>query len=136
MRTFSSYTDVTTMRCPGARIAPLNANITQDTLRRLNWLLNTYYNQQLGALTTCTLPQQVPGGWYQSGSTTPAGTYGPITNVDMQAAVWVLTGAHMQTTCIAAADGSKLFVCRQVASLCFSHLAGCTWSMLVLYASM
>jgi hypothetical protein len=95
MRTYSSFADPSTIRCPGARAPPLNPNITSDTLRRLNWLLNSYYNpQRTPAVTTCTLAQNVTAGWYQSLVGTAAGTYGPITNVDMQAAVWVLTGAR------------------------------------------
>jgi hypothetical protein len=94
MRTFSSYTPIDTVRCPGARTAPLNADITSDSMLRLNWLLNNFYNQQLGLTTSCTLPQDVPSGWYQSTQGTLAGTYGPITNVEMQAAVWVLTGVY------------------------------------------
>lgn len=34
----------------------------------------------------------VLAGWYQSVSGTAPGTYGPISKVDMQAAVWTLTG--------------------------------------------
>lgn len=62
MRVFSSYSDVSTMLCPGARIAPLNANFTNGIMRRLNWLLNSYLNEGLGNVTTCTLTQSVPAG--------------------------------------------------------------------------
>lgn len=56
-------------------------------------MLNYYYNPRLQGSTMCTLTEGVAEDQYTVGSpATPAGTYGPITREDMQAAVWVVTG--------------------------------------------
>lgn len=93
MAAFSSYADISTIKCPGGSPA-LRPSITSDVLRRLNWLLNSFYNPQQGLPSTCTVPYNVtiPAGIYQNNEATGSGTYGPITKEDMQAAVWVLTG--------------------------------------------
>lgn len=96
MVTFSSYTDVSAVRCPdtaAGSVSPLNPAITNDILVRVNWLLNTFYNPQLSLSTTCTVPAGVTTPGYAGGRPTPAGTYSGITKQDMQSAVWTMTGA-------------------------------------------
>lgn len=99
--TFSSYTPVNQMKCPGARTSPLNPNITDDIMRRLNWMINTYFNPQVGvAPAACTLPPSAgilqAGVFYDSLVDTPpdpdTDTFGPPSGFDMQSAVWALTG--------------------------------------------
>jgi hypothetical protein len=92
--TFSSYADVSIMKCPGQG-SQLRPQITNERLRRLNWMLNNYYNSQLSLPTSCTLTTDVAAGQYWPNSpATPAGTYSTITAQEMQAAVWVVTGVH------------------------------------------
>lgn len=92
--TFSSYADVSIMRCPG-KGSQLRPQITNERLRRLNWLLNNYFNSQLALPTSCTLTTGVAANQYWANSpATPAGTYSTISREEMQAAVWVVTGAH------------------------------------------
>jgi hypothetical protein len=94
MVAFSSFVaDVTTVKCPNAMASPLKPAITDDILRRVNWLLNNYYNSQLNLPTQCTLPVDIPAGTYQNTVPSVPGTYGPISKYDMQSAVWTLTGA-------------------------------------------
>jgi hypothetical protein len=89
---FSSYTSpLSNIRCPGQRSSPLAAGVTPDSLRRLNWMLNNYYNPAVGGSPTCTIPVDLPEGWQQSSTATTAGTF-TITAQDMQTAVWTLTG--------------------------------------------
>jgi hypothetical protein len=89
---------VSNVKCPGNPTSPLRPVITNARLRRLNWLLNSYYNPQLALPTTCGLAEPVSAGQYWSGSpATPVGNYGPITKDEMQAAIWVLTGAYLLT---------------------------------------
>jgi hypothetical protein len=100
--TFSSYTPVGGMKCPNDTASPLNPAITNDILRRLNWMLNTYYNPQLSppVLNTCTLGVPLTGGYAgsPSGTVTAAGSYGPPTGSDIQSAIWTITGdAHNQS---------------------------------------
>jgi hypothetical protein len=71
----------------------LGAGFSADILRRLNWMLNTYFNTAVGGKDVCTLDQEVPKGYAQNVNSTSPGTYGPITAKDMQSAVWTLTGA-------------------------------------------
>lgn len=99
MATFSSYVDVNTIKCPGASSSPLNSTITNEIMRRLNWLLNNFYNPQQGLPSTCTVPDNVsiPEGVYQNDYPTGPGPYDPITKEDMQAAVWVVTGKLLVT---------------------------------------
>lgn len=97
MFTFSSYTDVLEIKCPGATESVML--VDNARLRRVNWLLNSFYNPQLGLQDrTCQLPVGVPAGTFQNTQPTPAGTYGlppsRITKDDMQAAMWYLTGEH------------------------------------------
>jgi hypothetical protein len=94
MAAFSSYVDVSTMKCPGAASSPLRPSVTNEALRRVNWLLNNFYNPQQNLPTMCTVPDNVniPVDIYQNTEQTGPGTYGPITKEDMQAAVWTLTG--------------------------------------------
>lgn len=70
-QTLSSYTDVSNIKCPHDTSSPLNPAITNNILRRVNWLLNNYYNPQLGVTNSCS---------------------GPVNGDDMQAAIWALTG--------------------------------------------
>jgi hypothetical protein len=91
---FSSYADVSIMKCPG-KASVLPPQITNERLRRLNWMLNNYFNSQLSLPTSCNLTTAVDAGQYWPGSpATPANTYSTITRDEMQAAVWVITGAH------------------------------------------
>jgi hypothetical protein len=92
MAAFSSYADVTTVKCPNAPNSPLKPAITNDILRRVNWLLNNYYNSQLNLPTQCSLTANIPAGTYQNTVASQPGTYGPISKYDMQSAVWTLTG--------------------------------------------
>lgn len=88
----SSFDDLSEAKCPNDATSPLNPVITSDILRRINWLLNNYYNTAIGAPTTCTLPTAVNVGTYGSPVTTGPGTYGAVTSDDMQTAIWVMTG--------------------------------------------
>lgn len=94
------------MMCPGMTKPPMaGTGVTKDSLRMVNWLLNTYYNPQVpGTLQNCTLSAGVDGatwedGFLQNDTYTPAGTYptppGIITGEDMQSAVWTLTGGRI-----------------------------------------
>lgn len=91
--TFSSYDPPDTMKCPGSSSSPLRDRINQftDTLPKLNWLLNTYSPRGQGFAPFCTLDTDLPPD-VEEPQNMAAGTYGPITGVDMQAAVWSLTG--------------------------------------------
>jgi hypothetical protein len=92
---FSSYSAIADMKCPDAPAnssTPLNPNITSTTLRRLNWLVNTYYDPSIGVNETCVLNGSVAAGEYQSLNATVAGVYGLPSSNDMQAAVWTITG--------------------------------------------
>ncbi len=91
------------MKCPGSSVSPLPAIVTNERLRRINWLLNHYYNSQLGLSTKCNLPQEVPPNSYDNAVGTPAGSYSPIDKYDMQAAMWYLTGRN----------GSGHWICTQ-----------------------
>lgn len=95
MVAFSSYTDVSTIKCPGSTQPALRPSITNQIMRQVNWLLNNYYNQQQNLPKTCTVPAGVtiPAGMYQNTDPTGPGTY-PISKYDMQAAVWTLTGVY------------------------------------------
>lgn len=104
MYTFSSYTNVSEVRCPGAPDPALLAVATNERLRQINWLLNSYYNPQLGLYDTpCVLPETVGVGWYQNSAPTYPGTYGVppnhINKNDMQAALWYLTGGCHRGMC-------------------------------------
>jgi len=93
--TYSSFSLVSNMRCPGASTTPLNPAITNTRLRRLNWLINTYFNPMAGINPTCTLPASAGTllqGYFQSETATQPGTYGPATAADIQAAVWAMAG--------------------------------------------
>jgi len=91
---FSSFTPLDQIKCPGAATSPLNPAITPDTIRRLNWMINTWYNPAQGINPSCTLPDTVRQGTFQSRTTTRPGTYRPANKWDMQAAVWALTGSN------------------------------------------
>lgn len=92
MLAVSSFDDLAEAKCPGDTTSPLDAPVTADILRRFNWLVNNYYNQAIGAPTTCVLPEAVPINTFGNTVATPAGTYGPVDSDDMQTAVWFLTG--------------------------------------------
>jgi hypothetical protein len=92
MVAFSSYAPVSSVKCPNAINSPLKPAITDDILRRVNWLLNNYNNSQLNLPTQCTLALTIPVGTYQNTVESVPGTYGPISKYDMQSAVWTLTG--------------------------------------------
>lgn len=116
MVAFSSYADVATVKCPNAQTSPLKQNITTDILRRVNWLLNNYYNSQLNLPTQCTLPMDIPVGTYQNAVPSVAGTYGPISKYDMQSAVWTLTGAR--ATCAVVGGSVRCCCCCCIGCAC------------------
>jgi hypothetical protein len=89
---FSSYSDISKMMCDGMWKTPMDPYFTPDIMRRLNWMLNTYYNPGVGGQANCTLTGTVSPPFAQSKNGTNPGTYGPIRAVDMQSAVWTLTG--------------------------------------------
>jgi hypothetical protein len=89
---FSSYSDISEMMCPGMWKTPMDPYFTPNIMRRLNWMLNTYYNPGVDGAVNCTLTGTVSPPFAQSKVTTVPGTYGPIRGVDMQSAVWTLTG--------------------------------------------
>lgn len=80
------------MKCPGANSSALNPAITADSMRRVNWVINTYFNPTNGINPVCHLPFTVPVGKYQSRVSTPPGIYRAATSADMQAVIWTLTG--------------------------------------------
>lgn len=91
--TFSSYDPTETMLCPGSSTSSLRPSVTQfnDSLVKVNWLLNTYFQRGQGFAPSCTLDTDLPPDDFEPQDTW-AGTYGPITDLEMQAAVWSLTG--------------------------------------------
>lgn len=92
MVAYSSLSAVTDMKCPGAVTTALNPGVTSDSLNRVNWLLNTYYNPLAGINPQCFLPVPVPAGSYQSRTSTTQGLKNPATKEDVQRAVWTLLG--------------------------------------------
>jgi hypothetical protein len=101
MHAFSSYTDVSQMRCPNAAqssASPLQPALTNEVLRRLNYLVNTFYNDEFSR-PQCVVPPNVTLSttYFGSKTTTGPGTYGPAKSSDVQAAVWALTGARVLT---------------------------------------
>jgi hypothetical protein len=99
---YSSYDNVANMKCPNGASSPLLAGVDALNLLRVNWLINSYtLPEQQGFSPSCTMDADVSGAWYQApGKDTPAGTYGPITNQDMQAAIWTITGINCSTTTV------------------------------------
>lgn len=89
---FSSYSDISAMMCSGMWRTPMDPYVTPNIMRRLNWMLNTYYNPGVDGAVNCTLTGTVSPPFAQSQVTTGPGTYGPIRGADMQSAVWTLTG--------------------------------------------
>ena len=89
---YSSYTPVREMTCPDAERTPLGHHITNNMLRRINWLVNTYYNPSIGVNRTCVLKEKVPAGKYQNKAATKPGNYGHASRLDVQAAVWAMSG--------------------------------------------
>jgi hypothetical protein len=92
MVAFSSLGAVSDMKCPGAAVTALNPGVTSDSLSRVNWLLNTYYNPVAGVNLQCFLPVPVPAGSYQSQTSTAQGLKSAATKEDVQQAVWTLLG--------------------------------------------
>jgi hypothetical protein len=90
----STYSNWSTAKCPGATDSALNPSLTQDSFNRLNWLLNNFYSPLTRGPTICVLNQTIAQNQYFAHfdqRATPPGTYN-ITGLDMQAAVWTLTG--------------------------------------------
>jgi hypothetical protein len=110
----STYSDWSAAKCPGATGSALNPSLTQDSLNRLNWLLNNYYSPITREPKVCILSQEIPQNQYfahfDQRSTLP-GTYS-ITGLDMQAAVWTLTGglkiAAVRLLCAQSVTGWRL----------------------------
>jgi hypothetical protein len=94
MLAVSSFDNLAEAKCPGDATSPLDAPITDDVLRRFNWLVNNYYNTAIGAPTTCVLPQAVAAGTFGNDVATLAGAYGPVDSDDMQTAIWFMTGVY------------------------------------------
>lgn len=86
------------MRCPGQSESAVNPALNATRFRQMNWLLNTYFNPQAGINPTCTLPVDIPQFYFQSETATPAGTYGPATSADVQAAMWSLAGQQLDAS--------------------------------------
>lgn len=117
---FSSFDDVANMKCPNKTSGPLVAGVDALNLLRVNWLINTYtLQQQQGFAPSCTLDSAVLGDWYQApGKNTPAGTYGPITSHDMQAAIWTITGTTAGTVQVVAEQPPGLVPIAAASCLC------------------
>jgi hypothetical protein len=93
MAAFSSYAPVYTMKCPKSPAGPLTAGVTNARLRDINYLVNTFLPLN-GNPATCTLPASAGTrlvGYFGSRTSTPAGSYGPATAADVQAAIYALT---------------------------------------------
>lgn len=95
MVAYSSFTAVSEMTCPGAQGPALKPAVTDDALRRVNWLINTYYNPVAGVNPQCYLPEPVLTGTYQSRTATPAGLTAAATREDVQQAIWTLLGTRL-----------------------------------------
>lgn len=93
--TFSTLDPVSSMKCPGASTSPLPDVVTNERLRRINWLLNNYYNPLLGLSTSCYLPVEVAANTYENAVRTAPGWYSPVDKNDMQSAMWYLTGGSV-----------------------------------------
>jgi hypothetical protein len=92
MVAFSSFTPVSAMKCPGKQTPALKPSVTSEALRRVNWLINTYYNPVAGINKKCDLPVDVPQGTFGSQTGTAAGEQNAATREDVQQAVWTLLG--------------------------------------------
>lgn len=101
---FSSLTPRSEMKCPGDLVSPLKAAMTPDIMRRLNWMINTYFIPTRASNPTCTLPVTVSAGTYKSKNTTEPGTYRAANKWDMQSAVWALTGNNRYAGGISSGD--------------------------------
>lgn len=93
--TFSTLDPVSSMKCPSASTSPLPDVVTNERLRRINWLLNNYYNPLLGLSTSCYLPVEVAANTYENAVRTAPGWYSPVDKNDMQSAMWYLTGGSV-----------------------------------------
>jgi len=93
---YSSYSFVSNMRCPGQVQSAVNPALNNTRFRQMNWLLNTYFNPQAGINPTCTLTVNIPQFYFESETATAAGTYGPATWADVQAAMWSLAGQQLE----------------------------------------
>jgi hypothetical protein len=90
MVAYSSFTPVGEMRCPGKQTPALNPSVTSEALRRVNWLINTYYNPVAGIAPKCNLPVDVAQGTFGSKTATTAGEQNAANREEVQQAVWTL----------------------------------------------